>query len=96
MFGGPENHDFIESMVNLTGIKYSADINGGDPNCVTMAPHVMSLLKGGGLFWMLMILVEQSMNWHDKDHRSSSIEAYYTPVEDRRAGLSFLIRHQVL
>ncbi|KAI0640681.1 hypothetical protein C8Q79DRAFT_434415 [Trametes meyenii] len=36
-----------------------------------------------------------SMNWHENDRRSSSIEAYYTPVKDRRKGWTLLIEHQV-
>ncbi|KAH9920545.1 alcohol oxidase [Epithele typhae] len=40
-------------------------------------------------------LTPQSIDWHRDDHRSSSIEAYYTPVEDRRDGLTFLIHHLV-
>ncbi|KAH9920533.1 alcohol oxidase [Epithele typhae] len=40
-------------------------------------------------------LSPQSINWHSDDRRSSSIEAYYTPVEDRRDGLTFLIQHLV-
>ncbi|RDX45063.1 alcohol oxidase [Lentinus brumalis] len=36
-----------------------------------------------------------SLNWHDDDHRSSSIQAYYTPVEGRRHGLTLLTQHQV-
>ncbi|KAH9920535.1 alcohol oxidase [Epithele typhae] len=40
-------------------------------------------------------LSPQSLDWHRDDHRSSSIEAYYTPVEDKRDGLTFLIQHRV-
>ncbi|KAI0716163.1 alcohol oxidase [Cerioporus squamosus] len=36
-----------------------------------------------------------SLNWQDGDHRSSSIQAYYTPVEGRRHGLTLLTQHQV-
>ncbi|EIW65340.1 alcohol oxidase [Trametes versicolor FP-101664 SS1] len=34
-----------------------------------------------------------SLNWHEDDHRSSSIEAYYTPVETQRQGWTLLIEH---
>ncbi|KAI0757742.1 alcohol oxidase [Daedaleopsis nitida] len=36
-----------------------------------------------------------SLNWHDSDHRSSSIEAYYTPVQTQQSGWTLLIQHQV-
>lgn len=38
--------------------------------------------------------VSQNLDWHDNDHRSSSIQAYYTPVESRRKGWTLLIKHQ--
>ncbi|KAI0353229.1 alcohol oxidase [Trametes cingulata] len=34
-----------------------------------------------------------SLNWHADDHRSSSIEAYYTPVETSRKGWTLLVEH---
>ena len=40
MYGGPQNPGFIEAMINLTGIQYSKDLDGGRPNCVTIAPQV--------------------------------------------------------
>ncbi len=37
----------------------------------------------------------QTLDWHRSDYRSSSIEAYYTPVQTRRQGWTILIQHQV-
>ncbi|EIW59941.1 alcohol oxidase [Trametes versicolor FP-101664 SS1] len=75
MLAGPEQGAFVGTMVNLTGIAHSKDLNGGNPNCVAFVPL--------------------SINWHADDHRSSSIEAYYTPVENRRKGWTLLIHHLV-
>jgi choline dehydrogenase len=36
-----------------------------------------------------------SIDWHRSDHRSSSIEGYYTPVENNRHGLLYLIKNMV-
>ncbi|KAH9851992.1 alcohol oxidase [Lenzites betulinus] len=73
MYGGPQQKAFVDTVVNLTGMPHSEDLNGGNPNCVSITPL--------------------SINWHDDDHRSSAIEAYYTPVENRRKGWTLLIRH---
>ncbi|KAI0640680.1 hypothetical protein C8Q79DRAFT_434459 [Trametes meyenii] len=73
MYGGPQMKAFVDTMVNVTGISYSKDLNGGQPNCVAITPL--------------------SLNPHADDHRSSSIEAYYTPVEDRRKNWTLLIKH---
>ncbi|KAM5530720.1 hypothetical protein V8D89_015613 [Ganoderma adspersum] len=35
-----------------------------------------------------------TLDWHRNDYRSSSIEAYYTPVQDRRKSWTILIQHQ--
>ncbi|OJT13666.1 Glucose oxidase [Trametes pubescens] len=75
MFGGPQQKVFVDTVVNLTGIAHSKDLNGGNANCVSIVPL--------------------SINWHADDHRSSSIEAYYTPVENRRKGWTLLIHHLV-
>ncbi|KAI0762282.1 alcohol oxidase [Fomes fomentarius] len=75
MYGGPHQKAFVDTVVNLTGIKHFKDLNGGTPNCVSMTPL--------------------TMDWHKDDHRSSSIEAYYTPVEEERASWTLLIEHQV-
>lgn len=40
MFGGPQQPAFISAMTNLTNIKYSKDVNGGEPNCVSITPSV--------------------------------------------------------
>ncbi|KAI0638751.1 alcohol oxidase [Trametes polyzona] len=34
-----------------------------------------------------------TLNWHANDHRSSAIEAYYTPVENQRQGWTLLTKH---
>ncbi|KAH8091359.1 alcohol oxidase [Cristinia sonorae] len=34
-----------------------------------------------------------SINWHDSDHRSSSVQAYLTPVENNRKGWLTLTNH---
>ncbi|OJT13695.1 Glucose oxidase [Trametes pubescens] len=75
MFGGPQQGAFVDTIVNVTGIAHFKDLNGGNPNCVSITPL--------------------SINWHADDHRSSSIEAYYTPVENRRKGWTILIHHLV-
>ncbi|KAI0676166.1 GMC oxidoreductase-domain-containing protein [Trametes maxima] len=75
MYGGPHMKAFVNSVVNLTGIKRLDDLNGGQPNCVSITPL--------------------SINKHKNDHRSSSIEAYYTPVEEIRKGWTLLVAHQV-
>jgi len=36
-----------------------------------------------------------SINWHDDDHRSSSVEAYLTPVETIRTAWTTLTDHTV-
>ncbi|KAJ3979575.1 hypothetical protein F5890DRAFT_1546233 [Lentinula detonsa] len=64
MYGGPEQPDFITTIVNLTGIEHCPDVNGGASNCVSMTPL--------------------TIDWHDSDHRSSSCQAYLTPVESQR------------
>ncbi|KII83946.1 hypothetical protein PLICRDRAFT_46723 [Plicaturopsis crispa FD-325 SS-3] len=38
MYGGPEQPDFVDTIVNLTGIKHYKDLNGGTPNCVSITP----------------------------------------------------------
>ncbi|KAH9851989.1 alcohol oxidase [Lenzites betulinus] len=73
MYGGPQQKAFVDTVANLTGMPHCEDVNGGNPNCVSITPL--------------------SINWHDDDHRSSSIEAYYTPVENRRNGWTLLIQH---
>ena len=53
------------------------------------------MLAGLTMLTVAVLCMKQSIDWHRDDHRSSSIEAYYTPVEDERMGLTFLIQHQV-
>ncbi|KAG6811132.1 hypothetical protein H0H92_008828 [Tricholoma furcatifolium] len=38
MYGGPQQPNFINTVVNLTGITHSKDVNGGTPNCVSVTP----------------------------------------------------------
>ncbi|KAJ3862922.1 GMC oxidoreductase-domain-containing protein [Lentinula novae-zelandiae] len=75
MYGGPEQPDFINSIVNLTGIEHCPDVNGGGSNCVLMTPL--------------------TIDWHDSDHRSSSCQAYLTPVESQRTNWLTLTEHLV-
>ncbi|KAJ3887906.1 alcohol oxidase [Lentinula edodes] len=75
MYGGPEQPDFINSIVNLTGIEHCPDVNGGASNCVSMTPL--------------------TIDWHDSDHRSSSCQAYLTPVESQRTNWLTLTEHLV-
>ncbi|KAJ6480268.1 hypothetical protein C8R45DRAFT_905815 [Mycena sanguinolenta] len=75
MYGGPQQGDFVNTIVNLTGIAHYQDLNGGTPNCVSITPN--------------------SINWHDSDHRSSSVEAYLTPVESERTNWVTLGQHIV-
>ena len=45
MYGGPENPAFIQSVMNLTGMEYCEDLNGGMPNCATLVPHVRFTIR---------------------------------------------------
>ncbi|OBZ79543.1 Glucose oxidase [Grifola frondosa] len=74
MFGGPQQMDFLDTIVNLTGIRHSRDVNGGNPNCVSYTPL--------------------SIN-PDNNHRSSSAQAYLTPVENTRTNWLTLVNHTV-
>jgi hypothetical protein len=40
MYGGPQQPAFVDTIVNLTGIKHDKDLNGGTPNCVSITPFV--------------------------------------------------------
>ncbi|KAG5642129.1 hypothetical protein DXG03_003579 [Asterophora parasitica] len=42
MYGGPQQTNFADTIVGLTGIKRSKDLNGGAPNCVSMTPLTMN------------------------------------------------------
>ncbi|KAF8988450.1 hypothetical protein BDQ17DRAFT_1374045 [Cyathus striatus] len=75
MYGGPQQPNFVNTIVNLTGISHFMDLNGGTPNCVSITPLMM--------------------NWHDSDHRSSSVQAYLTPVESQRTNWLTLTNHMV-
>ncbi|KAJ3767556.1 alcohol oxidase [Lentinula raphanica] len=75
MYGGPQQPDFISTIVDLTGIEHCPDLNGGASNCVSMTPL--------------------TINWHDSDHRSSSCQAYLTPVESQRTNWVTLTEHLV-
>ena len=48
MFGGPQMPAFMDTVMNLTGIKHLPDSNGGAPNCVSLTPlvslHVWSVI----------------------------------------------------
>ncbi|KAG6915644.1 hypothetical protein DXG01_010608 [Tephrocybe rancida] len=38
MYGGPQQPNFISTIIGLTGIKHYKDLNGGTPNCVSVTP----------------------------------------------------------
>ena len=40
MYGGPQQPAFVNTIVELTGINHSEDLNGGTPNCVSITPLV--------------------------------------------------------
>jgi hypothetical protein len=40
MYGGPQQHAFVNTIVGLTGINHYKDLNGGTPNCVSITPNV--------------------------------------------------------
>ncbi len=40
MSGAPQQKVFVDTVVNLTGIAQFKDLNGGNPNCVSIAPLV--------------------------------------------------------
>ena len=87
MYGGPQQTDFVNTIVSLTGISHFKDLNGGTPNCVSITPLVRIILYWAlsqNLLTNLPDVLSQSINWHDSDHRSSSVQAYLTPVESIR------------
>ncbi|KAH9855720.1 alcohol oxidase [Lenzites betulinus] len=57
---------------------------------ITGMPHFRDLNGGTP---NCVSITPLSLNWHADDHRSSSIEAYYTPVETQRPGWTLLIQH---
>ncbi|KAK0200105.1 glucose oxidase [Desarmillaria ectypa] len=75
MYGGPQQGKFVNTIVNVTGIYHSPDLNGGGANAVSITPF--------------------TINWHDGDHRSSSVQAYLSPVETVRSNWLTLTEHQV-
>ncbi|KAG7096694.1 hypothetical protein E1B28_004108 [Marasmius oreades] len=75
MYGGPQQHAYIDTIQGLTGMTHCPDLNGGNPNCVSMTPF--------------------TMDWHAADRRSSSVEAYLSPVENVRTKWLTLTKHQV-
>lgn len=38
MYGGPQQLAFVDTIVGLTGLNHSEDLNGGTPNCVSITP----------------------------------------------------------
>ncbi|RDB29937.1 Glucose oxidase [Hypsizygus marmoreus] len=46
MYGGPQQTNFINTIVSLTGIKRYKDLNGGTPNCVSITPFMMNWHDG--------------------------------------------------
>ena len=39
MYGGPQQKAFVSTITSLTGLAYSRDLNGGQPNCVAFTPN---------------------------------------------------------
>ncbi|ESK93768.1 glucose oxidase [Moniliophthora roreri MCA 2997] len=42
MYGGPQQPAFIDTITSLTGMTHCPDLNGGNPNCVSMTPFTMN------------------------------------------------------
>ncbi|KAF5371366.1 hypothetical protein D9615_009695 [Tricholomella constricta] len=47
MYGGPQQTNFINTIVGLTGIKHYKDLNGGTPNCVSVTPLTINWRNQG-------------------------------------------------
>jgi hypothetical protein len=91
MYGGPQQSAFIKTIVKLTGIDHGEYLNGGAPNCVSITPLVCLSATTG----MWYSHKQQSISWHDSDHRSSSATAYLSPVETTRTNWLTLTQHMV-
>lgn len=50
MYGGPQQGDFVNTIVNLTGIYHSPDLNGGGANSVSITPLVRKSLTPSRYF----------------------------------------------
>jgi len=94
MYGGPQQKAFVDTIVGLTGIQHYKDLNGGTPNCVSITPLVYKSLFCISLVTLILVM-PQTMNWHNSDHRSSAPEAYLTPVENVRTNWLTLTTHLV-
>ncbi|KAF9528704.1 hypothetical protein CPB83DRAFT_308970 [Crepidotus variabilis] len=42
IYGGPQQGYFVNTIVGLTGITHSPDLNGGAPNCVSITPLMIN------------------------------------------------------
>lgn len=110
MYGGPQQPAFVNTIVNLTGIslqliesldakheikfrhqplprpqRWNAELRIHNSSCAFFCCYVM--------VWP--IIISQSIDWHRSDFRSSSVEAYLTPVESQRTNWVTLARHIV-
>jgi choline dehydrogenase len=95
MYGGPQQPDFVNTIVSLTGISHFKDLNGGTPNCVSITPLVCSFHFFHLSLGPPLLNSSQTLNWHDQDHRSSSVQAYLTPVQSQRTKWTTLTNYIV-
>lgn len=111
MYGGPQQLAFASAMVNLGLVKYKDLNGGTPncvsftPNvCDDFLLLGRPRLILRPLNQILLHLTnsnstltenEQTLNWHDSDHRSSSAAAYLSPVESQRPNWTTLVGQQV-
>ena len=79
MFGGTQQISFVNATKNLFDITHCPDLCAGTANCVSLVPLVCA-----NAFVKLhhAEVSFQTLNAQDSDRRSSSAEAYLTPVEN--------------
>lgn len=97
MYTGPQQSDFIGTVTNLTNLTHSPDLNDGEPNCVAYTPLVSKFISYFGFnCWAYVILLYwKTLYPNTNGTRSSSAEAYLTPVENTRTNWLTLTNHQV-
>ncbi|KAI3599065.1 glucose oxidase [Moniliophthora roreri] len=97
---GAQSNDAYHGLNGPVQVTYPDDMYGG-PQQQAFIDTITSLtgitrcpdLNGGSPNCVSM--TPFSMNWHAEDHRSSSCEAYLSPVEDIRTTWITLTEHQV-